>query len=95
MDAMQTVFDAVGGIDGLRRLANAWHRRVMADDVVAHAFSHGFHPQHIERQPCNSLLRQGSGRRWASQRCRVTTSPARLLRVGDHDTDVSLPPIRR
>jgi hemoglobin len=46
---MQTLFDAVGGIEGLRRLADAWHRRVMADDVVAHAFSHGFHPQHVER----------------------------------------------
>jgi hemoglobin len=22
---------------------------VMADDVVGHAFSHGFHPQHVER----------------------------------------------
>jgi hypothetical protein len=22
---------------------------VMADDVVAHAFSHGFHPQHVAR----------------------------------------------
>jgi hemoglobin len=49
MDDMRTVFDAVGGIDGLRRLANAWHSRVMADEVVAHAFSHGFHPQHTER----------------------------------------------
>src|SRR3982751_3871001 len=46
---MQTVFDAAGGNDGLRRLALAWHRRVMADDVVGHAFSHGFHPQHVER----------------------------------------------
>ena len=46
---MQTVFEAAGGNDGLRRLAGAWHRRVMADDVVAHAFSHGFHPQHVER----------------------------------------------
>ncbi|HXO34883.1 MAG TPA: hypothetical protein VN901_21300, partial [Candidatus Acidoferrales bacterium] len=46
---MQTLFDAVGGIEGLRRLAEAWHRRVMADDVVAHAFSHGFHPHHVER----------------------------------------------
>jgi truncated hemoglobin YjbI len=46
---MQTVFEAVGGNSGLRRLADAWHRRVMADDVVAHAFSHGFHHQHIER----------------------------------------------
>jgi hemoglobin len=35
--------------NGLRDLAGAWHRRVMADGVVAHAFSHGFHPQHIER----------------------------------------------
>jgi hemoglobin len=41
---MQTVFEAVGGNEGLRRLAYAWHNRVMADDVVAHAFSHGFHP---------------------------------------------------
>src|SRR4029077_20722247 len=46
---MQTVFEAAGGNDGLRCLADAWHRRVMADDVVAHAFSHGFHPQHVER----------------------------------------------
>ena len=46
---MQTVFEAAGGIDGLRRLAGAWHRRVMADEVVSHAFSHGFHPQHVER----------------------------------------------
>jgi len=46
---MQTVFAAAGGNEGLRRLAYAWHKRVMADDVVAHAFSHGFHPQHVER----------------------------------------------
>ena len=46
---MRTVFEAAGGIVGLRRLAAAWHRRVMADEVVGHAFSHGFHPQHVER----------------------------------------------
>ena len=46
---MQTVFESSGGMDGLRNLANAWHRRVVADDVVGHAFSHGFHPQHVER----------------------------------------------
>src|SRR6202041_2030863 len=46
---MRTVFGAAGGDHGLRRLADAWHRRVMADEVVAHAFSHGFHPQHVER----------------------------------------------
>ena len=50
---MRTVFQAAGGNDGLRRLADAWHRRVMADDVVAHVFSHGFHPQHNERLAAN------------------------------------------
>ncbi len=44
-----TVFEAVGGTEGVLRLAGAWHERVMADDVVAHAFSHGFHPQHTQR----------------------------------------------
>jgi hemoglobin len=46
---MTTVHDAAGGGAGLTRLAEAWHVRVMADEVVAHAFSHGFHPQHSER----------------------------------------------
>ena len=36
-------------MDGLRRLADAWHRRVMVDEVVGHSFSHGFNPQHVER----------------------------------------------
>lgn len=46
---MQTVFEAAGGMEGMRRLAEAWHQRVLADEVVAHAFSHGFHPEHTER----------------------------------------------
>jgi hemoglobin len=46
---MQTVYEAVGGAEALLRLASAWHTRVMADEVVSHAFSHGFHPQHSER----------------------------------------------
>ena len=46
---MQTVHQAAGGDVGLLRLAHAWHVRVMADEVVAHAFSHGFHPEHSER----------------------------------------------
>lgn len=33
----------------MHRLADAWHRRVMADEVVAHAFSHGFHADHVNR----------------------------------------------
>ena len=46
---MQTVYEAAGGSDGLLRLAHAWHARVMADEVVSHAFSHGFHPEHSRR----------------------------------------------
>jgi hemoglobin len=46
---MQTVYEAIGGYDGLLRLARAWHARVMADAVVSHAFGHGFHSQHSER----------------------------------------------
>lgn len=46
---MQTVYEAAGGADFFLRLADAWHARVMADDVVSHAFSHGFHPEHSQR----------------------------------------------
>jgi hemoglobin len=46
---MGTVYEAAGGFDGLLSLARAWHTRVMADEVVSHAFSHGFHPNHSER----------------------------------------------
>ena len=45
----RSVFDAADGMPGLRRLAEAWHERVMADEVVSHAFSHGFHPRHTQR----------------------------------------------
>ena len=43
------MYEAAGGDAGLLRLAAAWHGRVMADEVVSHAFSHGFDPQHTER----------------------------------------------
>lgn len=46
---MQLVYEAAGGADGLLRLASAWHTRVMADEVVSHAFSHGVHPEHSQR----------------------------------------------
>ncbi|PZS29863.1 MAG: oxidoreductase [Pseudonocardiales bacterium] len=46
---MQTVYEAAGREKGLLRLACAWHERVMADEIVSHAFSHGFHPGHSER----------------------------------------------
>lgn len=46
---MRSVYTAAGGSEGLLRLAEAWHARVMADEIVSHAFSHGFHPEHTER----------------------------------------------
>ena len=33
-----SVHEAAGGDEGLLRLAEAWHRQVVADDVVGHAF---------------------------------------------------------
>jgi hemoglobin len=44
-----TVYEAAGGHDGLVGLAGAWHERVLADEVVSHAFSRGYHPRHTER----------------------------------------------
>ncbi len=49
METMGSIYDAAGGEEGLLRLARAWHERVMADEIVSHAFSHGFHPEHSER----------------------------------------------
>ncbi|MCU1396353.1 MAG: globin [Ilumatobacteraceae bacterium] len=46
---MESVFEAAGGSGGLSRLAEAWHHRVMDDEIVSHAFSHGVHPDHVER----------------------------------------------
>jgi len=31
------------------RLASAWHERVMADEIVSHAFHHGYRPDHTPR----------------------------------------------
>jgi hemoglobin len=36
-------------MDGMVGLAAAWHERVLADEVVNHAFGHGFHPDHTAR----------------------------------------------
>ena len=46
---MQTIYEAAGGLDALLKLAHEWHTRVLEDEVVSHAFSHGYHPQHTER----------------------------------------------
>jgi len=44
-----TLSESLGGAEGVLRLAHAWHECVLKDEIVAHAFSHGFHPQHTER----------------------------------------------
>jgi hemoglobin len=46
---MPSVFEEAGSMPGLIGLAEAWHARVMADEVVSHAFSHGFRPDHSLR----------------------------------------------
>jgi hemoglobin len=43
------VYEAAGGADFFLTLADAWHARAMADEVVGHAFSHGFRPEHRRR----------------------------------------------
>jgi hemoglobin len=45
----ESVYEAMGGADAVLRLAHAWHERVLADEVVGHAFSHGFRDDHTER----------------------------------------------
>ncbi|MFC0676143.1 globin domain-containing protein [Brachybacterium hainanense] len=46
---MSTLYEDVGGYDGMLRLAEAWHARALADPVVAHAFSHGYRSDHTAR----------------------------------------------
>lgn len=46
---MTTIYEAAGGGAGLLRLAEAWHERVLADEVVAHAFSQGCRSDHSVR----------------------------------------------
>src|SRR5215213_3938857 len=90
---MQTIYEAAGGNDGLLRLASAWHTRVLADEVVSHAFSHGFHPQHTERlaaywaevlggptkysDACCTITLRGPPR----PRCLVTSNPPSMSRT--------------
>ena len=44
-----TVFEAIGGADRVLALAEAWHKRCLADPILAHPFEGGVHPQHTER----------------------------------------------
>ncbi len=44
-----TIFEEMGGGDALLAVAAAWHKRCLADPILAHAFEKGVHPQHTER----------------------------------------------
>ena len=44
-----TIYEVAGGRQAFIALAHAWHARCLADPIVSHAFSHGYHPQHLER----------------------------------------------
>ncbi len=67
-----SLYDMVGGSEGLLRLAHAWHRRCLADPIANHPFSHpGLHPQHSERLAAY----------WAEA---IGGPPAYTASMGDH-----------
>ncbi len=72
-------------MDGLCRLAEAWHRRVMADEVVSHAFSHGFHPQHVERLAAYWAEALGGPSMYSDSYCDETTVVKMHSGKGEHD----------
>jgi hemoglobin len=45
----ESIYEVAGGRKAFLDLARAWHARCLADPIVSHAFSHGYHPQHSER----------------------------------------------
>ena len=85
MQRVRSVFEAAGGNDGLRRLAGAWHRRVMEDEVVSHAFSHGFHPQHVERLAAYWVEALGGPRLYSGRYGDETTVVKMHSGKGEHD----------
>jgi hemoglobin len=81
----QTVHEAAGGLDGLTRLAHAWHERVLADDVVEHAFSHGFHPDHTARLAAYWAEALGGPATYSTQYGDETTVVRMHSGNGEHD----------
>lgn len=45
----RTIYEVMGGTEALHALAEAWHKRCLADPILSHAFERGIHPQHTER----------------------------------------------
>lgn len=74
---MSTVYDQMGGAEAVLALATAWHTRVMADEIVSHAFSHGFHPEHTERLAAY-LAEALGGPTLYSQRCGNESTVVRM-----------------
>jgi hemoglobin len=48
-DGMENLYAAMGGEPVVSAVATAWHRRVLADEVVSHAFAHGYREDHTDR----------------------------------------------
>jgi truncated hemoglobin YjbI len=44
-----TIYEAMGGADAVLALAEAWHRRCLADPILKHPFEGEIHPQHTAR----------------------------------------------
>jgi hemoglobin len=44
-----SIYDAVGGDAAFLALATAHHQRCLDDEVLNHPFSHGGHPEHVQR----------------------------------------------
>ena len=49
MTTPATLYDEMGGGPVVVAVAHAWHERVVDDEVVGHAFAHGFRADHTER----------------------------------------------
>ena len=44
-----SIYEAAGGEHAFVALAHACHARCLADPIVSHTFSHGYHREHCER----------------------------------------------
>jgi hemoglobin len=80
-----TIYEAAGGDDGLLRLAAAWHERVLADEVVSHAFSHGFNPSHTERLAAYWIEALGGPNAYTEKYGDETTVVRMHSGEGEHD----------
>lgn len=82
---MPSVYEAAGGDEGVLRLAHAWHARVLADEVVSHAFSHGYHPEHTERLAAYWIEALGGPARYSELNGDETTVVRMHSGNGPHD----------